>query len=219
MAVQILWRHCYKSNCGLCRVCEPVLGVYKTFGSSGWNCNNLSNLCNWNMGPNSYPAVCYNQTPAVLQEQCSQYAAARQMVSAIQPNGPTFTSLGQKVLCKSSCSPSISFTPIGHNTSVDKASVVSQHGHSHNPQLSSLSCIRKLWKMFWHLYTTISCQWFHLVTQTLGPLCMVIHLVLSLACIRALALLTIRFPNLIWLPLYPFQNPNLEHWPYQRWSS
>lgn len=69
--------------------------------------------------------------------------------------------------------------------------------------LRSLACIRRLWKMFQGLYPTISHQWCCLVTQTLVPLSMVIHLVLSLACIRALALLIIGFPNQIWLPLCP----------------
>ena len=50
---------------------------------------------------------------------------------ATQPNGPAFTSLGQK----SVCSPSISFTPVGQNRSMDKSLVVSYDKHTHKPQL------------------------------------------------------------------------------------
>ena len=116
----------------------------------------------------------YNQASAVPQEQYPQSADTRQMVSATQPNGPTFTSLGQKVLCKSACSPSISFTPVGQNRSMNKSSVVPQDKHSHKPQLPLPKVpsqnAMSLWKMFWGLYLTLSQQLCCLVDSNPNPL-------------------------------------------------
>ena len=110
----------------------------KLLGHQGGTITTCVSYANGSRALDGYPTVWYDQASAVPQEQCPQYAATRQTVLATQPNGPAFTSHGQKVLCKSACSPSISFTPLGQNRSTNKSSVVHQDKHSHKQQLPQL---------------------------------------------------------------------------------
>ena len=103
--------HCPKSFKGIATQvivdCALSVNQYwectKLLGPEGGTITTCVSYANGSMASDNYPTVWYNQASAVPQEQCPQYAATRQMISAIQPNGSAFTSHGQKVLCKSAC--------------------------------------------------------------------------------------------------------------------
>ena len=128
--VTTLANHCPRSFEGIATQvivnCDLSVNQYwectKLLGPQGGTITICVSYANWNVALDSYPTVWYNQASAVPQEQCSQYADTRQMVYNTQPNGPTFTSLSQKVLSKAPYSSSMFFTPVGKNTSVDKSS-------------------------------------------------------------------------------------------------
>ena len=138
--------HCPRSFKGIATQvivdCDLSVNQYwectKLLGHQGGTITTCVSYANGSRALDGYPTVWYDQASAVPQEQCPQYAATRQTVLATQPNGPAFTSHGQKVLCKSACSPSISFTPLGQNRSTNKSSVVHQDKHSHKQQLPQL---------------------------------------------------------------------------------
>ena len=140
--VTTLANHCPRSFEGIATKvivdCDLSVNQYwectKLLGPQGGTITTCVSYANWNMASDSYPTVWYNQASAVPQEQGLQYADTRQMVYDTQPNGPTFTSLSQKVLSKPAYSLSTSFTPVRQNTSVDKSSVMSKDKHSHKPQ-------------------------------------------------------------------------------------